>query len=116
MKIFGITFTTKRALNNIIADQAFDIEELEEELEACEDELAYMQEMFPFCLGQVVYDVALKNAKGRYTKTNPSIEHSTITQVTVDEKNYFGLVNRLKRNDVFFEQDEAEKYLKSICK
>ena len=79
-------------------------------------ELAAMKEMFPFMLGQNVYDVALKNDKGRYTKTKPSIEYSTITEVIVDEKNYFSLVKRFRRNDVFLSQTEAETYLKSICK
>lgn len=109
MKIFGINFTTKKELKQTISI-------LEADLEACEDELAYTQDMFPFELGQIVYDVALKNIKGRYTKTKPSLEHSTITEVIVDEKNYFSLVNRLRRNDVFFTQEEAEEYLKSICK
>jgi light-regulated signal transduction histidine kinase (bacteriophytochrome) len=109
MKIFGIECTTKKELRQMVS-------ELYDELEACEDELNYKLNMFPFDLGQVVYDVALKNNKGRYTKTKPSFEHSTITEVTVDEKNYFSLVNRLRRNDVFFDYDSAEEYLKSICK
>ena len=109
MKIFGITFNTKKELRQTLS-------ELYDELAVCKDELTYMQDTFPFDLGQVVYDVALKNDKGRYTKTSPSIEHSTITEVTVDEKNYFRLVNRFNQNDVFFTQEEAEEYLKSICK
>ncbi len=116
MKIFGINFTTKKELRAAVDVLTLDLEACEDELEACEDELAYMQKQFPFELCQVVYDVALKNAKGRYAKTNPSFEHSTITEVTVDEKNYFSLVNRLRRKDVFFKQEEAEEYLKSICK
>ena len=88
-------FTTKKTLKN---------------------ELAVMKEMFPFVLGQTVYDVSLKNSKGRYTKTKPCLEYSTITAVVVDEKNYFNLVARLKRNDVFFSFATAEEYLKAICK
>lgn len=109
MKIFGITFTTKKELKHTISV-------LKEDLESCEDELAYVAETFPFDLGQVVYDVALKNAQGKYTKTKPSFDHCTITEVVVDEKNYFSLVNRFRRNDVFFDYDEAVDYLKSICK
>lgn len=108
MKIFGIEFTTKKELQQMVA-------ELYDELEACEDELTYMQENFPLDLGQVVYDVALKNEKGRYTKTRPSFAHSTITPVTVDEKNYFSLVARFRRNDVFFTEEAAEDYLKALC-
>ena len=102
MKIFGITFATKKELKNTNANLM--------------DELEKMTEVFPFKLGQTVYDVALKNNKGRYTKTKPCMEYSTITEVTVDEKNYFNLVARLKRNDVFFSFDDAEEYLKAICK
>ena len=109
MKIFGTEFTTKNDLKKMVS-------ELYDVLEACEDELNYKLDMFPFDLGQVVYDVALKNNKGRYTKTKPSFEHSTITEVTVDEKNYFSLVNRLRRNDVFYDYDSAKEYLETICK
>ena len=116
MKIFGKVFTTKRELINTIADQVLDIEMLEEELTACEDELDCVRKMFPFDLCQVVYDVALKNAKGRYTKTKPSFEHSTIAEVTVDETNYFSLVKRYNRKCVFFTRDEAEEHLNAICK
>ena len=109
MKIFGFEFTTKNELRRTIAAMTT-------EMEAYEDELAYMSEAFPFALGQVVYDVALKNAQGKYTKTKPSFTHSTITEVEVDEKNYFKLVERYRRNDVFMEAADAEEYLKSICK
>jgi hypothetical protein len=85
------------------------IEDLQCELdELCAD--------FPFDIGQKVYDVALKNAQGRYTKTKPSREHCTITEVEVNEKNYFGLKKRLENNDVFFEYRDAEQYLDSVCK
>ena len=116
MKIFGINFESKKYLRAVISNLAMDLECCEDELEACEDELKHMQQQFPFEMYQVVYDVALKNDKGRYTKTNPSLEHSTITEVTVDEKNYFKLVERLRRKDVFFDVESAENYLKSICK
>ena len=95
-------FTTKKMLKNKNAELVHELEK--------------MIEMFPFRLGQTVYDVALKNDKGRYTKTKPSFEHSTITEVAVDEKNYFSLVKRFRRNDVFFNVEDAEEYLKSICK
>ena len=79
-------------------------------------ELDVMKDMFPFILGQTVYDVALKNDKGRYTKTNPSTEYSTITEVMVDEKNYFNLVKRYRGQDVFVNYDDAVDYLDSVCK
>ena len=109
MKIFGINFETKKELRETIAN-------LSSELEACADELNYVSETFPFDMGQVVYDIALKNAQGKYTKNKPSFDHCTITEVVVDDKNYFKLVDRYKRNDVFMDRDEAEEYLRSICK
>jgi hypothetical protein len=116
MKIFGINFETKKELRYRVSVLELDLDACEEELEACEDELAYMQQKFPLDLCQVVYDVALKNAQGRYTKTKPSREHCTITEVEVNEKNYFGLVKRLKNCDVFLSQEDAESYLDHVCK
>jgi len=109
MKIFGINFTTKKDLKKRVT-------ELEAENEILYGELDGVAEDFPFDMGQIVYDVALKNAQGRYTKTKPSREHCTITAVEVNEKNYFGLVKRLNNNDVFFSQEDAESYLDHVCK
>lgn len=95
MKIFGFNFTTKRELKK---------------------ELAFMKNMFPFEIGQTVYDIALKNSKGRYSKTNPSFEHCEINEVVVSDKNYFSLANRYKNNDVFKTCGAAVTYIKSICK
>lgn len=116
MKIFGINFETKRDLRATIAEREMELATCIGELEACEYELDYMLTTFPFDLGQVVYDLALKNAKGRYAKNNPSLEYSTITEVIVDEKNYFKLVERFRRKGVFIDLESAEEYLKSICK
>ena len=74
-----------------------------------------MKAAFPLTIGQVVYDVALKNDKGRYTKTHPSKEHCEIIEVVVDEKNYFSLVERIKHEDVFVEREDAEIYLEFLC-
>ena len=109
MKIFGIHITTKKELKRQITNLMCEIEDLLEEREG-------HYTTFPFELGQVVYDVALKNAQGRYTKTKPSREHCTITEVEVNEKNYFSLKKRLENNDVFFEYEDAEQYLDSVCK
>lgn len=116
MKIFGINFITKKELKKQLAEQKETILELRCDLEARTADLKCLREIFPLDIGQTVYDVALRNAKGRYTKTRPSLEHSTITQVVVDEKNYFTLVERLRRKDVFFSDKEAEEYLKTVCK
>ena len=108
MNILGFEFTTKKELRAENVELMVEIEELIDELED-------MREDFPFFIGQVVYDVALKNAQGRYTRTKPSREHCTITEVEVTEKNYFGLVKRFRNLDVFVCRDSAEAYLASVC-
>lgn len=109
MKIFGINFETRKELK----EQIFELNLSNKELEG---ELAQMQDRYPLDIGQVVYDIALKNAQGKFTKTKPSFEHCTITAVTVDEKNYFKLVNRFRNNDIFISEAAAKAYLESICK
>ena len=94
MNIFGINFATKN------------------ELKA---ELSSMKRDFPFALGQVVYDVQLKNEQGRFTKTKPSRDYSTISEVVVDTKNYFKLVERLDKKDVFVDYEDALIYLDLVC-
>ena len=111
MKIFGITFETKRELKTRLEKN---INELLNEVFELEDALMRKEDMFPFYLGQIVYDVA-KNEKGRYTTVNPSREHCTITEVEVNDKNYFKLVKRYEKNDVFFSRDGAEAYLDVLC-
>jgi hypothetical protein len=122
MKIFGLTITTKN-VDAVIDELNVTVDDLQEEnadlsltVKELEGELTQMQEKYPLDLGQTVYDVALKNAQGRYTKTKPSLEHCTITEVVVDEKNYFKLVKRMANNDVFMSRASAEKYLETICK
>ena len=109
MKIFGITFETKKELKEQILDLQMTVKELE-------GEIAMRDEKYPLEIGETVYDVALKNAQGKYTKTKPSLEHCTITAVVVDEKNYFKLVGRMRNHDVFLSEAAAKKYLETICK
>ena len=123
MKIFGLTITTTKKFDATVETLNNTIEELQEENEdlgmsvkELEGELSMMQEKYPLDLGETVYDVALKNAQGKFTKTKPSLEHCTINEVVVDEKNYFKLVKRLANNDVFMSENAAKKYLASICK
>ena len=108
MKIFGIEFKTRKELKKEIAT-------LEANLWAATESLANLNEEFPFTLGQTLYDIQLRDGKGRYTTANPSLEYSLINEVVVDEKNYFGLVERYRRMDVFKEYSKAKKYLEKIC-
>lgn len=116
MYIFGLHITTKKKRLDYIAKHDDEVQKLKNEIIELNEELRNRVDSFPFYLGQVVYDVALKNAQGRYTKTKPSREHCTITEVEVNEKNYFGLKKHLENNDVFYEREEAEEYLNSVCK
>lgn len=102
MKIFGIKFTTKKELKANIAELT--------------GQMSAMKEIFPFEMGQTVYDVQLRNEQGRYVKKNPSLEHSLINEVVVDEKNYFSLVERFKKQDVFTSRELAKIHLETICK
>lgn len=115
MNIFGLHITTKKKQLERIAKHDAEVQELKNEIIELNEELRDMVDSFPFYLGQVVYDVALKNAQGRYTKTRPSREHCTITEVEVNEKNYFSLKKCFENNDIFYEREEAEEYLRSVC-
>ena len=123
MKIFGLNITTAAKYDQTIAELTKQIVNLEVKIDKLEAKSRDDDEVieaafraFPLVLGQTVYDVALKNAKGRYTRVNPVLEYCTITEVVVDTKNYFGLVERLGRKDVFYTREEAEEHLKSVCK
>ena len=70
---------------------------------------------YPLTMGETVYDIRLKNSKGKFTKKSPSREHSSYSEVVVTPKNYFGLVERYRNNDVFLSEEEAIAYLDSIC-
>jgi hypothetical protein len=116
MNIFGLNITTKKKHLDMLDGYDNEIRIRDNTIEDLQYELDALGVAFPFDMGQKVYDVALKNAQGRYTKTKPSREHCTITEVEVNEKNYFSLVKRLNNNDVFFNQEDAESYLDSVCK
>lgn len=94
MKIFGITIITKKELK---------------------EELAKLREQFPFDIGQIVYDIQLKNEKGKSTRVKPSRVHSFVSEVVVDTKNYFNLVKRFQQNDVFIDPKKAYAHLDCLC-
>lgn len=115
-------WTSKKALRKKIADleaQLMDAEgmndELNERIHYINETLEFYQDTFPFELGEVVYDVQLRGANGRYTKTKASKEHSVINEVEVDEKNYFKLVERYRNHDVFLARETALAHLDTVC-
>lgn len=101
MKIFGKEFVTKKELKAQVV-----------ELSA---KLAAYETAFPLTLGDTVYDVQLKNDKGRYAKKNASLEHSVVSPVVVEEKNYFNLVERYRSYDVFIDEETAREHLEAVC-
>lgn len=101
MRIFGKEFITKKELKEKIASLQYEMKEL--------------RAMFPFNIGQTVYDIQLRNANGKYAKKNISLEHSIINEVVVSEKNYFSLVKRYQENDVFVTKIDAETFLRHIA-
>ena len=116
MKIFGITFETKRELRQQISELRDLLLECSDYVDDLEYELDCMQGTYPFDLGMTVYDIQLRGENGRYTKTKPSLAHSIINEVIVDEKNYFKLRKRMEKNDVFMLREKAEAYLEKVCK
>lgn len=112
-------WTTKKSLKKQICELEEHISRLEyvleEERRKWQEELEYLKHDYPLSIGQVVYDVQLRNNKGRYTKTRGSKEHSTINEVIVTEKNYFNLVDRYYVKDVFLTRDAAINHLNSVC-
>ena len=79
------------------------------------DKVEEYMKKYPFDLGQTVYDVKLRSASGRFTKTKAAREHSVVNEVVVDKKNYFTLVDRFASGEVFTSMDEATEYLNKVC-
>lgn len=115
MKFLWFNIETKKELKHKIDVLEGDLIDAEEEIEHQENELNYYKQFFPLVLGSTVYDIQLRDVKGKYTKENASREHSYFNQVEVTEKNYFSLVERWKNQDVFLEESEANKYLDEVC-
>lgn len=90
-------------------------QKLNAKVHAQQEVISEYNKKFPFELGQVVYDIQLRSATGRFTKNKASREQSLINEVTVDKKNYFKLVDRYYAKDVFNTKEEAEKYMDTVC-
>ena len=101
-------FITKKNLKRELQTQMSIVEELAETV-------AEYEMMFPFMLDDVVFDVQLRNNKGRFTKTRASREYSTVSEVVVTKKNYFNLVDRLNSGDVFLDEESAWRRIDDVC-
>jgi len=116
MKFLGFNITTKKELKSEISLLVQEKNDLWEERHDLINEVSAYKHNFPLSIGQIVYDLQLRDAKGRYTKTNPSRTHSKINKIVVNEDNYFELVRRMKLKDVFVNEDTAISYLSVLCK
>lgn len=116
MKFLWFNIETKKELRHKLDVTERDLDGAEEEIEHLWYELNYYKKVFPLDLGSTVYDIQLRDAKGKYTKEGASREYSYFNKVEVTEKNYFGLVERWKNQDVFIEESDAIEYLDRICK
>lgn len=115
-------FITKKKHNKVVSEMEVVLSDYQERcaklsstLDAAAEKLDNFRAAYPFQIGQTVYDVQLRNEKGRYTKTNPVCEYSKVNEVVVDKKNYFNLVDRLNAKDVFLTPEEAQARLHEVC-
>ena len=116
MKFLWFNIETKKELRKKIVALEADCSETERELWDLRNELGQYEVTYPLTIGDTVYDIQLRNAQGRYAKKNPSRNHSYYNKVMVTKKNYFGLVERYRKNDVFLKEGDAIKYIDDICK
>ena len=122
MKIFGITIETKKELRACVAKLEAELktacsinEQVIEYNEEIGVALEEMKKTFPLTLGETLYDIQLRGEDGKYTKTKASKEHSIINEVIVDKKNYFKLMDRMEKLDVFKTYDEAVARVEDVC-
>ena len=79
------------------------------------DKLEELMKKYPINIGDTLYEVCLRNDKGRFTKTKPSKEHSFIEATVVDTKNYFKLAEKFNNEEIFTTEKAAKKHLDSLC-
>lgn len=108
-------FVTKKALKIENAQYAEQLKTITLYNDELADKVESMLNMYPFNVDDVVYELVLKNNKGRFTKTKPSKEYSSIEEVKVTRKNYFNLVDKHNAEFVFTTLNAAEHKLNNIC-
>lgn len=115
MKFLWFNVETKKELRAKNAILEKDLEDAETDIEELIQELAHYKTTFPLTLGDTVCDIQLRNANGRFAKRNASRQHSYYNKVVVTKSNYFSLVDRFLKKDVFINEFEANKYLDEVC-
>lgn len=78
-------------------------------------ELEKSKKLFKVGVGETVYDITLKDKNGKFTLKRPCLETSTIKAVEVTEGNFFDIIRRIEKKDVFHDKERARKHLEKLC-
>lgn len=78
-------------------------------------ELEKSKKLFKVGVGETVYDITLKDKNGKFTLKRPCLETSTIKAVEVTEGNFFDIIRRIEKKDVFHDEGRARKHLEKLC-
>ena len=78
-------------------------------------ELEKSKKLFKVGVGDVVYDITLKDKEGKFTTEKPCLETSTVKPVKVTESNFFDIIRRIEKKDVFFDEERAKKHVRKLC-
>ena len=122
MKIFGKTIMTRKRLKEDIAILEMQLERVRDASKdmrlrctMLEADVDYMKSMFPFMLEDTVFEIQLKDSKGRFTKTKADRTQSGVIEIVADTKNYFKLVERYRAGNIFLSFEDASIKLDEIC-
>lgn len=91
------------------------MKEYKKQVEDTFAELEKSKKLFKVGVGETVYDITLKDKNGKFTLKRPCLETSTIKAVEVTEGNFFDIIRRIERKDVFHDAERARKYLEKLC-
>ena len=91
------------------------MKEYKKQVEDTFAELEKSKKLFKVGVGETVYDITLKDKNGKFTLKRPCLETSTIKAVEVTEGNFFDIIRRIEKKDVFHDEERARKHLEKLC-
>lgn len=91
------------------------MKEYKKQVEDTFTELEKSKKLFKVGVGETVYDITLKDKNGKFTLKRPCLETSTIKAVEVTEGNFFDIIRRIEKKDVFHDKERAKKHLEKLC-
>lgn len=91
------------------------MKEYKKQVEDTFAELEKSKKLFKVGVGETVYDITLKDKNGKFTLKSPCLETSTIKAVEVTEGNFFDIIRRIEKKDVFLDEGRARKHLEMLC-